>query len=270
MTSQHHKTYQRAIRLHNLAAESQSAGHPVRPEKLYLRSLQLKERLFGPQHLEIALTLNNLGLYYKTLGRLTEARDMYLRALPIFQSEFGGSHPSVGDLLYNISQLLKKESEAFEKRSRMIQQAAEELSTPAVLHQECARFQLRVAPSRIHRFGVFAGQAIPAGADIIEYTGQRVSRREWARRCFDRTYLLRLNKYWCVDGSVGGSGAQLINHCCEPNCKFRFEENSAWIAALKPIQPGSELLLDYNFSKDCAITPCYCGAPSCRGTINRR
>ena len=220
--------------------------------------------------MEIALTLNNLGLFYKTLGRLTEARDSYLRALPIFQAEFGGSHPNVGDLLYNVSQLLKKESEAFEKRARLIQEAAEELGEPPQLHGQYASFGLRVAPSRIHRFGVFTAEAIPAGADIIEYTGERVTRREWRKRCVERTYLLRLNKYWCLDGSVGGSGAELINHCCEPNCKFRIEGDRAWVAATQPIEAGAELLLDYNFPRDCGITPCYCGAPSCRGTINRR
>ena len=64
MTTRHQeKAYERAVRLHNRAANCQAAGEPIRPEKLYLRSLELKERLFGPDHLEIALTLNNLGLH---------------------------------------------------------------------------------------------------------------------------------------------------------------------------------------------------------------
>src|SRR5262249_18013239 len=156
---------------HNRAAKCQSAGEPNRPEKLYLRSLELKERLFGPNHIETGLTLNNLGLYYKSLGRLAEARNAYQRALTIFQNVFGASHANVADVLYNMAQLLKKESEAMEARSQAIREAAQELAQPdwrekAVIRRELARYQLTVAPSRIHRFGVFADEAIPAGADI--------------------------------------------------------------------------------------------------------
>ena len=32
-----------------------------------------------------------------------------------------------------------------------------------------------------------------------------------------RTYLFTLDNYWTLDGSVGGSGAEYINHCCDPN-----------------------------------------------------
>ena len=274
-TLRQHKAYEHAVRLHNRAAKCQSAGEPNRPEKLYLRSLELKERLFGPNHVEVGLTLNNLGLYYKSLGRLAEARNAYQRALPIFQSALGGSHPNVADALYNMAQLLKKESEAMEARSQMIEEAAEELAQPGwrkkvVIRRELSRYRLTVAPSRIHRFGVFAGEAIPAGADIIEYTGERVSRREWAPRCRERSYLLKLDNYWCLDGSAGGSGAELINHCCEPNCKFTGEGTRRWVTSLRAISSGEELLLDYNFPKDCGRVPCYCGTASCRGTINRR
>jgi tetratricopeptide (TPR) repeat protein len=270
MTHVEQLNYDRAVRLHNLAAQCQSAGQPKRPEALYLRALALKQQLFGDDSLEAAFTLNNLGLYYKSLGRLAEARDAYMRALPIFQREFGASHPNVGSVLYNVSQLLKKESEAFEARAHMIDQAAAELDTPQTIQRNLSRFQLSVGPSRIHRFGVFADEAIPAGVEIIEYRGQRVSRREWRKRSGNRTYLLKLNPYWALDGSVNGSGAELINHCCEPNCRFRIKEGRASIESLRPIETGTELTLDYSFDKDAVTAPCYCGAPACRGTINRR
>ena len=272
-TLRQQRAYELAARLHNRAAKCQLAGEPIRPERLYLRSLELKERLFGKDHLEVGLTLNNLGLYYKSTGRLAEARQTYQKALAIFQTELGGSDPRVGDLLYNLAQLLKQESATMEARSQMIREAADELADPswrdkAVIRQEFARYQLTVDRSRIHRFGVFAAEAIPAGAEVIEYTGERVSRREWIPRCRHRSYLLKLDKYWCLDGSSSGSGAELINHCCEPNCKFTGEGSRRWVTSLRAISAGEELLLDYHFPKDCGIVPCYCGAPSCRGTIN--
>lgn len=271
MTSRHQATYERAVRLHNRAAKCQAAGEPFRPEKLYLRSLELKERLFGPDHLEIALTLNNLALYYKSLGYLADARKAYLRALAIFQQVYGGCHPSVADVLFNLAQLLKIESEAMEERSQAIQEATAELdSPPPKIRAELANFALFIGPSRIHRFGVFADEPIPAGTRIIQYTGERVGRRLWAERQRHRTYLLRFDKYWAIDGSVGGSGAELINHCCEPNCRFERDGGRRWVSSVKPIEKGQELLLDYRFRKARQVVPCYCGAASCRGSMNVR
>jgi tetratricopeptide (TPR) repeat protein len=224
---------------------------------------------------EVALTLNNLGLYYKSLGRLAEARGAYARALGIFQVVYGASHPLIADVLYNQAQLLKKEAEAMECRSRIIQESAAELADPdwrkrAVINQDVAGYRLSVGPSRIHRFGVFADEEIPANARVIEYTGERAGRSSWVKRTANRSYLLWMSKYWGIDGSVGGSGAELINHCCEPNCVFERKRGRAWVRSLRAIAAGEELLLDYHFPKDSVPTPCYCGVVTCRGTINMK
>jgi SET domain-containing protein len=139
-----------------------------------------------------------------------------------------------------------------------------------VIREDLALFPLTVGPSRIHRFGVFAGAPIPAGADVIEYVGERVGRRHWKERNAARSYMLRINRYWCLDGSVGGGGAELINHCCEPNCRFSHRGDRVWVVSLRAIEPGEELVIDYRFAKALIGTPCHCGAPSCRGTINVR
>ena len=41
---------------------------------------------------------------------------------------------------------------------------------------------MRVLPSAIHRWGVYAEEAIPANRKVIEYTGERISRKETKRR----------------------------------------------------------------------------------------
>jgi hypothetical protein len=47
---------------------------------------------------------------------------------------------------------------------------------------------------------------------VIEYTGERISRREGKRRWDPaRSYLFLLNSYWRLDGAIGGSGAELIS-----------------------------------------------------------
>ena len=133
-----------------------------------------------------------------------------------------------------------------------------------------ACFRLVIKPSKIHRFGVYAGEAIPANRKVIEYTGQRISNREANRRDWGRyTYLFELDRYWTLDGSIGGSGAEIINHSCEPNLITRVMKGHILYMSLRSIRRGEELTVNYNFSKDTGVSPCRCGAHNCRGTMVR-
>jgi len=83
-----------------------------------------------------------------------------------------------------------------------------------------ACFRLEIRESRIHRRGVYALEDIPARRKVIEYTGEKINRKETKRRGDGHiTYLFTLNDYWTLDGSVGGSGAEIINHSCAPNIR---------------------------------------------------
>ena len=137
------------------------------------------------------------------------------------------------------------------------------------INPKYARFQLSVRPSPIHRWGVFAEELIPKGRKIMEYTGEKINRRETARRA-ERTlnYLFTLNSYWTIDGSVGGSGAQYINHCCQPNCYASIQKEHILYMAARDIHPGEELTIDYRFDADVEEVRCGCGSAACRGTIN--
>lgn len=132
-----------------------------------------------------------------------------------------------------------------------------------------ACFRLEVRPSKIHRWGVFALERIPARRKVIEYTGEKISRRETKRRGEGAlVYLFELNPYWCIDGAVGGSGAELINHSCEPNLRAVIMKGHILYHALRDIEPGEELTIDYHFEKKMERVPCQCGSKNCRGTIN--
>jgi tetratricopeptide (TPR) repeat protein len=50
-------------------------------EKMYLRTLQSKEKAWKPEHTLTLDTVNNLNNLYANLERLDEAKKMYLRAL---------------------------------------------------------------------------------------------------------------------------------------------------------------------------------------------
>ena len=130
-------------------------------------------------------------------------------------------------------------------------------------------FRLEIRESRIHRRGVYALERIPPGRKVIEYTGERISRRETKRRGTGSiTYLFTLDDYWTIDGAVGGSGAEIINHSCDPNLYTKIFKGHILYMSKRLIRPGEELTVDYRFSEKIDKVKCQCGAPTCRGTIN--
>jgi SET domain-containing protein len=131
-----------------------------------------------------------------------------------------------------------------------------------------AVFKLSIRKSAIHRYGVYAQELIPGNRKVIEYTGQHLNRRE--TKYADHTYLFTLDKYWTVDGGVGGSGAEIINHSCEPNLVSRVMKGHILYVSLRVIKPGEELTVDYNFGKETERVRCFCGAEKCRGSIQNK
>ncbi|MFB3827438.1 MAG: SET domain-containing protein [Bryobacteraceae bacterium] len=132
-------------------------------------------------------------------------------------------------------------------------------------------FRLRAGRSSIHRWGVFAVERIPPRRKVIEYTGERISRGETKRRgAGSHTYLFALDDYWTIDGAVGGSGAEIINHSCEPNLYSSIMKGHILYFSRRAIEPGEELTVDYRFSWKIQKVPCRCGVSGCRGLINLR
>jgi SET domain-containing protein len=130
-------------------------------------------------------------------------------------------------------------------------------------------FRLRLSQSKIHRWGVYAAERIPSRRKVIEYTGERISRKETKRRAEAKlNYLFTLDNYWTIDGAVGGSGAEFINHSCEPNLYSIIVRGHILYMSRRVIEPGEELTVDYRFDKNVEKVTCRCGAPCCRGTIN--
>jgi uncharacterized protein len=141
-----------------------------------------------------------------------------------------------------------------------------------------SRYQLRIAPSRIQGLGVFADQTIPKGQPVIEYTGEVVNMRQ-AKRRINRVLrpggskqicLFRSSPKTAIDGSVGGCGAERINHCCHSNLTSAVIAGHIWFFSRRRIRKGVELTLDYNLSIEAGRVRCRCGSSKCRGTINRK
>ena len=136
---------------------------------------------------------------------------------------------------------------------------------------QAAVYRIEVRNSAIHGRGVFALEPIPANRKVIEYTGERISAIACERRGHGHcTYYFSLDRYWVLDGSVGGSGAEYINHSCGPNLITRIMKGHILYMSLRKIRRGEELTVDYHFSKHEEYTPCHCKSKNCRGTINLR
>jgi tetratricopeptide (TPR) repeat protein len=268
-----------AVAFNNLAAIQQARRRPARAEELYRRARALDTAHFGPGHPRVAFCANNLGVLLTTLRRPQEAAMLFRSALSIFRRAFGARSPNVGRCLENHAAALRalgrrREAAAASRRAAGILGGIESVSdngvaATATINPEMARFRLIVQPSPISRLGVFAEEPIPAGRRVLEYAGERVGRREARRRSLLAcSYLVEMDGYW-LDGAIGGSGAEYVNHSCAPNLRVRRVRGRILYFSRRAIDKGEELTIDYAYSPDVELTPCHCGAPACRGTINR-
>ena len=135
--------------------------------------------------------------------------------------------------------------------------------------------------SHVHGRGLFAVQNIKKGSKIIEYIGDKVTKKEGDKRADKQikqykknknngmVYIFELNKLYDIDGSVSHNHAKLINHSCNPNCEVEIINNEIWISAIKNIKKYTELSYNYGYSYDTDYVDhvCKCGSSKCVGYI---
>ena len=148
-----------------------------------------------------------------------------------------------------------------------------------------AKSRIVARQSKIHGRGVFATAGIPAGEELIEYEGRKLTHAQ-ANRIYaggadsGHTFLFTLDEKYLIDANIGGNIARWINHSCDPNCRAVIEVNSrgtpnrVLIESIRPIKRGEELTYDYGIVLDEPYTKklkaeykCLCGAKNCRGTM---
>ena len=140
----------------------------------------------------------------------------------------------------------------------------------------------KIKNSKVHGKGVYATQNIKKGVKIIEYIGEKISRKEGDRRSEARikkylnsndkgsVYIFQLNNKQDIDGSPLYNKARYINHSCDPNCEVDVEKDKIWISSLRTIKKGEELSYDYGYSfdkEDYKDHPCKCASKHCIGYI---
>ena len=135
--------------------------------------------------------------------------------------------------------------------------------------------------SKTHGFGLYASVDIIKNTKIIEYVGDKVTKKEGNRRADMQVlngsknknngmvYVFKLNRYYDIDGFVKYNTARFINHSCNPNCEVEVIYNRLWIASINNIKKGDEITYDYGYEYDSDYKDhkCMCGSPNCIGYI---
>jgi SET domain-containing protein len=129
---------------------------------------------------------------------------------------------------------------------------------------------LSIKKSLIEGKGCFATGAFRRGRKIAEYTGEKITDAEANRRATRRRLrICAIDDRWSLDGSRGGNGTHYINHSCKPSAYMKILYGHILFIALRNIKAGDEITIDYESTLHSNKKRCTCGAPSCRGTINK-
>src|SRR5690606_2003342 len=89
---------------------------------------------------------------------------------------------------------------------------------------------VRTSRSSIHNQGLFAAKRIPKDEYIIQYLGERVTKKESNRRGLVQhdvslednvgsVYIFEVDDKYDIDGNFDWNIARLANHSCSPNCE---------------------------------------------------
>jgi hypothetical protein len=135
--------------------------------------------------------------------------------------------------------------------------------------------------SSLHGSGLFANCDIKKEEQVIQYIGDKVTKKEGDKRADIQikkaqknkkngmVYVFELNKKYDIDGGVVRNYARFINHSCDPNCEVEITNNEIWISSIKRIKKYTELTYNYGypFDSDFEEHICKCGSKKCVGYI---
>ena len=74
-------------------------------QRLFQKSLAIKEKVLGPEHADVATSLNNLAELHRAQGRYDNAEPLLQRSLAIYEKVLSSEHPYVATSLNNLAEL---------------------------------------------------------------------------------------------------------------------------------------------------------------------
>ena len=123
--------------------------------------------------------------------------------------------------------------------------------------------------SAIDGNGAFAAEAVPARRKIGEIRGEAISVREARQRArgLARIMIVEVSERRAIDASASADPLRYTNHSCSPNAVLRIRQGRVEIYAMRAIEPGDEITVDYGESHHEGKLTCRCGAERCTGRL---
>jgi uncharacterized protein len=131
---------------------------------------------------------------------------------------------------------------------------------PVVIRQPYQKFDVFVRKSEIDGHGVFAAEMIPQRLKIGEIRGEAISCAEGRRRAAS------LQRIMIVEIS-STDPMRFTNHSCQANARLAIIAGRIEFYALRAIEPGEEITVNYGETHHEGKLRCRCGAPNCIGAL---
>ncbi|PNI77370.1 KLC4 isoform 16, partial [Pan troglodytes] len=98
-----------AATLNNLAVLYGKRGKYKEAEPLCQRALEIREKVLGTNHPDVAKQLNNLALLCQNQGKYEAVERYYQRALAIYEGQLGPDNPNVARTKNNLASCYLKQ-----------------------------------------------------------------------------------------------------------------------------------------------------------------
>ena len=131
------------------------------------------------------------------------------------------------------------------------------------------KFDVSVHPSTIDGQGVFAAEAIPRWKKIGEIRGESISVTEARIRAtrHERVMMVETSPERAIDFSRSHDPMRYTNHSCMPNARLSIRQGRVEFYALRAIEPGVEITVNYGPTHHEGRLACRCGALGCTGWL---
>ena len=131
------------------------------------------------------------------------------------------------------------------------------------------KFAVSARASAIDGLGAFADEAIPPRLKIGEIRGESISVADARIRATrtERIMIVELSDKRAIDFSQSTDPMRYTNHSCRPNARLCIRQGRVEFYAVKAIQPGDEITVDYGETHHEGRLRCRCGVAGCRGAI---
>ncbi len=131
------------------------------------------------------------------------------------------------------------------------------------------KFAVSVHASAIDGQGAFADEAIPPRLKIGEIRGESITVDEARIRATrtERIMIVELSGKKAIDFSRSPDPMRYTNHSCQPNARLCIRQGRVEFYAVKAIQLGEEITVDYGETHHEGRLRCRCGVAGCRGAL---